>query len=111
MLFLVSETCTCFLLVNAFEDKAGVLGGVSQGENILVNLFEGFLIDNAVGAFLFECSVEKLHLGSCELGLLRQKRLCNNLNFVCFAKDLECSFNGFAQNGGLICGANLNLAQ
>ena len=49
---LVSGPCTCFLLVNAFEDKAGVLGGVSQWEDILVNLFECFLIDNAVGAFL-----------------------------------------------------------
>ena len=56
---LVSDPCTCFLFVNAFEDEAGVLGGVSQGEDILVNLFECFLIDNAVGAFLMSSRIRR----------------------------------------------------
>ena len=89
---------TCVLFVDALEDKVGILGGISERKDVFINVFKSFLVNDAVGAFLFECSVQKLDLGPGELSLLRHKRLCNNLNFV-LPKDLECCFKRFAQNG------------
>ena len=39
-----------------------ILAGVPQGENLLVDVFEGFFVDNPVGTLLLEGSVQVPHL-------------------------------------------------
>ena len=51
------------------EDDLGVLGGVPHGEYLLVDLLEGVLVDDPVGALRLEGAVQELHLALAELGL------------------------------------------
>ena len=46
--------------VNCAEDKLCVFRGFSQRENLLIDLFESFLIKNSRGTFLFEGSIKRL---------------------------------------------------
>ena len=58
------------LPVDGPEHDHGVLGGVAQGEYFLVDLLEGVLVYDAVGALRLEGPVQELHLALRELGLV-----------------------------------------
>ena len=49
-------------LVDGEEDEVGVLGGVAEGEDLVVDLLEGVLVDDARRAVLLESAVQPTHL-------------------------------------------------
>ena len=49
-------------LVDGKEDEVGVLGGVAEGEDLVVDLLEGLLVDDARRAVLLERTVQPPHL-------------------------------------------------
>lgn len=55
------SSVTCFVFVDTLEDQTGVFRCVAKRKYIFVDIFESVLVNDAIGTFLLECSVEKLH--------------------------------------------------
>ena len=55
-------------LVDGEEDEVCVVGGVAEGEDLVVDLLEGLLVDDARRAVLLERTVQPPHLPCKHIG-------------------------------------------